>query len=316
MPHKYPTIKDANVMPDQIFVHLLSLDDQTNLVASSTIENSGFNPSTYSLAKHGHSPSIDQAALDVYRKIITSPELLSLFEKEDVAFVTDGRFVPTSSRVLITKVIDEYLNPHLKSHGLSKAFIVYSEQAGQVTDDDYGKMSLTERAIRMAQRAAYFTDKSISQLANRPVILFDDLTITGTYEKDKVKLLEKSGVVPKNIHRLYWVKVDEKAAAEPKLESKINNSKVVTLDDMLEIYHDKDAVINIRAIKFIFREKLDHQRRLFERIVAGEGDPNLAQYGAQNLKKLYEFATSIDGYHLLPNYAPGIEQLGKIIKSL
>lgn len=286
----------------RFYVHLIR-SEQDGIISS----NSGFNPETYSLMKHGHPVAIDTAARELFEYIVCNDQLRKLITDGKTVVTNSAREVPTASFTIMQRLVEVYLNPYLENNNGNKVTWVRSERAGKLVESDYGTLSKEEREKRMAERKPYFSEDSKRELVGKTVILFDDLVATGTYEQSQTKLLVESGVPSSRIVRLYWVQIDPETGLNPEFEAVVNYAAIKNIKDLIGFFCMPELIINERTLKFIF-PKVTELRSFFEELHKLGGDITLM--------KLWKAGNTRDNYRDMERLRPGYDILEDYLKEL
>ncbi len=304
-------------LPQRNFVYEVALQNEEPIEIhrdqnGDVVSSSPFDAETYSRMKYGDPRAIKFAAERLFQKIICDPMLLGLFDNSEVVFTNEARSVPTASYCIMVSLVTEFLNPYLVSRGLPPVECVKSERGGEIAADDYASLSQNERQERARQREAFFTRENQAKLKGKKVILFDDLVITGTYERNQAELLVKSGVEPQDIIPLYLIQVEEETGQDTSFEKKLNQTAVKQLDDLLEFFFIPGISVSERILKFVLPSP---DLALFlQKLYDGNGQPDSADTGRLMLVKLYEAANSPDGFAKMDRLKAGVLILENFLK--
>jgi hypothetical protein len=272
--------------------------------ASGTVTHTKpFDAAPYSRMKYGNPPDIDLAAREVFGRITRDSSLLVHFFNGEVIITNEAREVPTASFTIMVQLVEQYLNPYLAKAGAKPVTWVRSERSGEISATDYGSLSSEERKKRIAGRGAFFSDENKAKLQGKKVILFDDLVITGTYENNQVRLLTEAGVPRQDIMKLYWVQIEPLTGLDPTFETRVNQTAVRTLPDLIPIVLTERFVPTERIIKYIFGvndgdgEKPDAIRQLFRSLCTTD-----STLGRAALDKFYQAMNTGDAYSSMPRF--------------
>jgi hypothetical protein len=290
-------------------------DEQGNIV-----ETKPFDALIYSQMKHGSPEAIKIAARELFERIIKDNQLIQNFLDYKVVITNSSRTVPTSSFLIMRVLVEDFLNPYLEQKGADKIGWVRSDRASWISTGDYGTLSKAEREARMARRKAFFSPENKKKLEGKKVILFDDLVATGAYEKNQAELLKRVGVKGKNIIYLYWIQVERRTADKhPEFEAKLNYVSIRELNDLLNFFYDPRLIINARTLKYILPIKKDdgsidqvkkrNLRDFFSKLGEVPGDLRRQNLGRKTLLKIYEAASSSDGYSERDRFKDGFQLL-------
>jgi len=289
------------------------------------ISESPFDGRVYSRMKYGDPEAIRTAASDVFNLIINTPEIISLFKNNNVVFTNEAREVPTASYCIMVSLVNDFLNPYLVENNLMPAETIRSERGGEIAADDYASLSVEQRQARVNQRGGFFNDENKAKLQNKKVVLFDDLVITGTYERNQTNLLLSSGVKQEDIIPLYWIQINPETGKDPQFEKSLNQSAVKCLNDLFDIFTLPGVQPSERIIKYvlpiaddnnvIIPEKKQALLSLCVRLLNGNGDTEKAKYGKETLKKLFETSLTPDGFGKMARFEAGYQLIHELLKS-
>ena len=126
---------------------------------------------------------------------------------------------------------------------------------GEVAVTDYSKASVAERLAELSQ-----TDLSIKgvDVADRTLVVLDDIRISGGAERRMMEVIEQAGQVPAQVMLGYIALFDARQAKEaPHVESDINSVAVQSAADVTKFMMAGDFDLNIRTLKLILSARPD-----------------------------------------------------------
>ena len=252
MPEDTEASPDAEPLPGstpfhnaRIALHALCPDD-TGLPASGVVP-----AGEYSRFKHG-----DAAAARVFGSALAHRFAqvvdLSAVPTGTVCGVTSSGYgqVPPAAAALVTpflKTLRVYA-PHLDL----RPFRVH--RLG-VSPGDYAQMSSTERTAAVDRKAMHVDPRV--DLSGHQVIALDDIRVTGTHEVAMDHCLNDAGA--SWIDHVYLVDAFA-CAGDPTLESRLNETAVRSIEDVLSIVRSPGFIPNARVCKHLVLRSAQEQR--------------------------------------------------------
>ncbi|MFO0882306.1 MAG: phosphoribosyltransferase family protein [Candidatus Saccharimonadales bacterium] len=243
-----------------------------------------FDREAYSRMKYGDKHAtkdfaevIAQTLLDTHEDVVA--------DSLSPAFVVAYKEVPPACFYLSKYCLD-LINPERERLGLEPGEIIRMYK-GSVTASDYAKSSASDRAKELDSIDFSFTDK---RPGKRPVVVLDDIRISGGAERKVLDVLAQEPVQPRIIHLGYIAIFDaQQAQSSPHVESELNGSAIAKVTDLLPAIQDDNFDLNIRTLKMILSsdqvelEQFMHAipEYLVDEIVSGAvmtGDDFLSQY--------------------------------------
>ncbi len=134
---------------------------------------------------------------------------------------------------------------------------------------DYSKNSLQQRIEqRQREQLPLNADELAAQFKNRPVLIVNDINVTGTQQKFLQQTLAQFQACA--CHWLYIFNVEKNLAAQhPEVESRINNSQFNDLESYARILSDRKTQHTAICISRLFGLELDVFRHLLTLLPAG-----------------------------------------------
>jgi hypothetical protein len=188
-----------------------------------------FQPSTYSLFKHGCVQSTAFFADQLVEQVASLPEL-------DDAVICSSAYmrVPNAAGLLLDKM--------MKSDSLNSVERIHLHRE-RIFPYDYAKLSQAEREQSMRDFPIQFDEEKIR---NKTVIVIDDACVTGAHER-----AIRDHLAP-YAKRLVFCYIVNLTAFTATTEHEMNAMRVKSLMDLLPIMNQPGFRINTRVRKTIF----------------------------------------------------------------
>lgn len=217
--------------------------DETGAV---TCADSPFDRRAYSQMKYGNRDTTRAFASEIARDLLSSqPDVVC--EAEPPLFLVAYKEVPPACLYLSRYCLD-VVNVQRNQTGLEPGEIVRVYK-GDVTTTDYSRASAAEREAEL--QAIDFSLRGTS-ITDRPVVVLDDIRISGGAERKMIQIIEAEKQDPRILHLGYIAIFDEAQALEaPHVESELNASQIQTVTDLLPMIQENNFDLNIRTLKLI-----------------------------------------------------------------
>ena len=239
----------------------------------------------YSRMKYGEVEATNYIAKKLFNKIISSPKFQDLVETENEIFVSSAAYgsVPTASHAIMESLVKAFSDTGI----CVNTFKICRE--GDFHLANYGALGISGRKKSLSSRKIFLHEDIVDLIANKTLLIVDDLRATGMHELSLVNLLEKYTDRTKILFA-YPVSFGENISRDnPSFESIINRAEVKTIRDLLNVATNSKfpLIINSRMIKFILENG------------AGDKAALMAFFdfmGMDYCQKLYFAAIGSDGY--------------------
>ncbi len=270
-------------------VHDLTIDNNGNYVDLKTGENKNDIAKKYSFMKFGSVNEIDEAAEEIYQKILNNFDKYEpFFQKikqanQYVVIAAPGyRNVESASNSLIEKAIKK-LNIVLSLKNLPTIIIIKLPRL-ESNKANYAALTAEERQLISATKHQIVPGKEFFQF---PIhfIFGDDVKITGATAQRAQTAVEKSG--SKSFSEIYWISLDPELTSKfPEIEDKINQYQV-----KIELNEDIEYILN--------QEGFQPVQRLIRLVLCEQTRNSLSDFlknkvSNNSLKKLYIAAHNND----------------------
>lgn len=204
--------------------------------------NIPFDLNEFSEFKYGNTNSAKNMARNLYEKFTT---IYSDYieDKNIILFSSPYDKIPTSCYFLTNYFFDLFLkdqNSKIKSVNLGKIFRM------NTYPNDYSKMSASDRYKLISQDTYSFDSKPNDDSF---LIFIDDISITGTHQIVIEELLN-SNTIKNDFMFLYYAKLND-LNCSPSIESRINNYKINSSEELLKLIFSPNFKFTTRTIKYI-----------------------------------------------------------------
>lgn len=260
--------------------------------------------SEYSRMKYGHIDATEKIAKSLLTKLLHEPFVSEILHQNSELYISSAAYgsVPTASHALMVEIVRG-----LTLRGFNvKTFKI--DREGSFHQANYGTLDRDSRQDSIRSRYIYLPNHVERLIANKKLIIIDDLRATGTHETALRNLLINH-TNPKNILFAYPVGFDDKLASHyPSFEATLNDAQIGSLDDLNNLYLEVDMplIVNARLIKFIFFQGGKDKRAL---------ESLLRSFSNDYCFSLYRAAISSDGYYAFDDYQTGFEVLKKHLRN-
>jgi hypothetical protein len=254
-----------------------------------------FDPARYSRLKFGDGQAARFFGREMALKFIEEYEDLLLSDKEIVLVPSPYCTIPTAS-FSMTRFFKEEINWFLYVHE-KKSLLDSKIHRYRTYSEDYGNLNYEER-VKLISSDTYHFDAAF--LANRVVLLIDDIKITGSHEHTVRKLVDRSGITAEFIF-LYFAELTN-PGIPANFENYLNYYEVKDLSGLLPLMTDNSFIFNTRVIKYILHSR---DEAGLERLLAGISNAQI--------QELIQYAIS-NNYHLMDEYKDNLSHIIKYQK--
>jgi PRTase ComF-like len=258
-------------------------------------DNIPFDPAQYSRLKFGDGRAARFYGREMALRFIEEYESLLLSDKEIVLVPSPYCAIPTASYSM-TRYFKEEINWFLYVHG-KQSMLSSKIHRYKTYSEDYGNLSYEER-VNLIASDTYHLDAGF--LANRVVLLIDDIKITGSHEYTIRKLVDQAGITGEFIF-LYFAELTN-PAIPANFENYLNYYEVKNLATLQPIISDNSFIFNTRVIKYILHSRDTVGFAAF-----------LNETSTEKLNGLVQYAIS-NNYHLMDEYKDNLLQIIKYKK--
>jgi citrate lyase beta subunit len=172
---------------------------------------------------------------------------------------------------------------------------VFRIDRGVVRAVDYSGLSYEERLESNASRRVTLPEVSRHEITDSPVIVIDDIRVSGGTEDETRRILNEAGI--QEVFYAYLAEIpQELGRSKSTLEHRLAHAAVQTLVDLVPIICSNNFKINARTCKFILRAPAADLAAFVE---------------AVPVEQLRQIAAALvaDGYHLMPEHAESYQAL-------
>lgn len=156
--------------------------------------------------------------------------------------------LPTASNALkdylISFCCEQFVDKNITVHQ-SKIDREYSY------DDDYGKMSKSERRLAISSDIMQINKSSIKK--EDILVFIDDILITGSHEERVLEVLTREGIE----NQCIFIYLAQYLGSDPTIEHELNHRIVCDLRSINDIIRNEEFVFNTRVVKFILKSPQD-----------------------------------------------------------
>lgn len=233
-----------DTLKQTIAVHHLEYASSGDIVDANGKE---FDATAYSRMKYGSRKDTKHFAEEV--ALVAQQEAPNIFEDETPpAFLVAYKAIQPACGYLSRYCVD-LVNRVRVQNGLEPAeiFKVHKES---VTNTDYSKASVEDREAELA--AIDFSLRG-RRVDDRPVVVLDDIRISGGAERRILEVLCAENQTPTSVLLGYVAVFDSSQAHNsPHVESDINETAISKAGDLIELITSRDGFdLNIRTMKMI-----------------------------------------------------------------
>ena len=204
-------------------------------------------------------------------------------------------FIPTATHAMKDYFVRE-LNVYLIQCGYS---VVEETKIHRTITykEDYGELSESDR-MALIQNDGFHIDKDF--IAEKTLILLDDVKITGSHER-VVNNMFSSFDPDNDIYKIfvYFAELVNRAI-NPKVENMLNYAYVKNLLDLDKIIKNDEFILNTRIVKYI----LNYEYNEFV---------NFIQYQRLKLVESIYHAAIGNSYHEIPDYQKNLLYIKQLI---
>ncbi len=208
-----------------------------------------FDGHAYSLYKYGCGEAANDMALSVTDKLLVERDNILESEGEDILddyYITSSAYkhVPTAAYYVTRRMVGELASAGFPPKGLVRI------DRSVIKSGDYSTMSEADRKTYIEDNNVHVPTVYAKDVANKTVIVFDDVRNTGSNERSFAAALTDAGVG--RMVFCYAAVIDpELAARYPKIESDLNQVYVTGLSELEIIAKRSDFEVNARICRFI-----------------------------------------------------------------
>lgn len=242
------------------------------------------NDQPFPLKAYGRFKYCDGASSLLFAEQMASMLVVEFGERlSEMYFASSGiKHVPSAAYNLLQLVIAELALMGYPVRGMFRI------DRGVVKAVDYATLSLEERAVSNSGRRVALPDVSLNDITGHPVVVVDDIRISGQTEAETRRAFARVGI--EDVAYAYLVLMDEEvSAADSSIESVLNQVAVQTLHDLSQIICSEGFMLNARTCKFILRAEPAEVAWLATAIPASTARQILS-------------AMIADGYHAMSEY--------------
>lgn len=226
-----------------VAAHELAVCEDGTLIDSDTTETP-FSAEAYSRMKFGDADATQQLAQELTAVLVDQvPELVD--GQEGPLFAVAFKAVPPAcfylSRNCLAGINEVRVNNELEP---GRVVHVYKDR---VTATNYASSSHADRQAELANIGFSFEGRDIS---SSPVVVLDDVRITGSAERCMADLIER-GDAPQLVVGYVALLDPEAAILRPSIENEMNTVVVKDIHDVAEIISTGRFELNIRTLKLI-----------------------------------------------------------------
>ncbi len=233
-----------DTMKQTLAVHHLEYASDGDIVDANGKE---FDAAAYSRMKYGSRKDTKHFAEEI--AVATHQEAPHIFEGEtSPAFLVAYKAVQPACGYLSQYCVDLVNRIRVQSD-LEPAEILHVHKES-VTNTDYSKASVEDREAELA--AIDFSLRS-KRVDDRPVVILDDIRISGGAERRILEVLRAENQTPTSVLLGYVAIFDSSQAYDsPHVESDINETAISKAGDLIELIASNDGFdLNIRTMKMI-----------------------------------------------------------------
>lgn len=252
----------------------------------------------YSRMKYGDPQATDEMARKLVDLLLKSGALMDLLAGEDSFCLAASAYGETPTAA--SRVVHAML-PLLREHVAEVHPIRFVRQGG-FGGADYGQMDFLTRRAAMARRRIFIPPSHRKLLADKPLLLFDDLRSTGLHEAALQRVLSRKGLSSRNLFA-YWVAFeDDLGLARPEREHELNSAAIRSLADLADLYNSlpEAPLLNSRVVKFVLSGGLNGGEDVRE---------FLASVPRAIAEDIYRAARGNDGYQGHDRFREGFRHL-------
>lgn len=252
----------------------------------------------YSRMKYGD-PIASQAIANRMVELLLESgrlELLCEGRKELCLAASAYGLLPTAARSVLNMMI-----PAIEHAGWRVQLVRFVRRGG-FGASDYGKMNFKERQAAMSTREIGFGAGSAELIADKPLLVFDDLRSTGLHESALYSLLQSKGLGERCLFS-YWIAFDpDLSLSHPAREEKFNAAAVANLQDLAKLFNGLSTapLTNSRIVKFVLSGGM-HGRE--------DVGAFLETISLSTARDLYRAACMGDGYSKFQRFQRGFKTL-------
>ncbi len=226
---------------------LYEVTEDAGVIVSTNRE--GFCPSDYSRLKHGDAKALARYGYELADFFFDRFKEDLYGEPQQFIIAPFAYMHVQTAAANMMEWFHERLGARLRAAGLPnlEQMHIFKYVSSHSQDHNYARVSIEERA-KILSATKLSIDRE--RLKGKTLVIIDDAFITGSSER---KVLETvRGVGAREIVTLYILRMDERVAStDPGVESRINQTHIKRLDDLVPIFQPGAYRVNLRNCKFI-----------------------------------------------------------------
>jgi hypothetical protein len=285
----------SNTSPE---AHQLVVSHHLEFAGDEIVDSSGerFDREAYSRMKYGDRSATQVFGQELAQDLIDAQEELVTDAREPELLVA-YKAVPPACYYL-SRVVLSRLNEARLDYGNEPGRVVQVYK-GSVAGTDYAASSQADRDAEL--RSIDFTLEGRT-IADKRVIILDDIRITGAAERRMLEVIDTAHPLSTTLGYIARFNA-EQAAQHPAVESELNSSVIVSARDVAGIIEAGEFDLNIRTLKLLLAAPVSELESVLE----------TAPF--EVVQAIYEGALNT-GVDFTKRYASGFETVKNFYKEL